>query len=116
MTDEQREQLGLNRNDEEEQQEQIDTNNQQQEQSTISGNNKGNVRRALKNEIGRKARSKYGTAEFLSGFNGIKGLGKGIKEGWNENKGFKRKLKGAAKGGLKKASTDCNMLIPMIQS
>lgn len=87
--------------EQQEEQEQIDTNNQQQEQSTISGNDRRNIPNALKNEIGRRARSKYGTAEFLSGFNGIKGLGKGIKEGWNDNKGFKKKLKGAAKGGIK---------------
>ena len=99
LTDEQREQLGLNRNDEEEQQEQIDTNNQQQEQSTINGNNKGNVRRALMNEMGRKARSKYGTAQFATGGGGIRAIKNSLKDTKGMSKG--KRFKAAAGAGIK---------------
>ena len=91
LTDEQREQLGLNRNDEEEQQEQIDTNNQQQEQSTISGNNRRNLPNAIKNEIGRKARGKYGTAQLATARGGIRAIKNSLKDtkGMSKGKRFK---------------------------
>lgn len=94
--DEQMEQQELNENGEEEQ---IDTNNQQQEQSTISGNNKGNVRRALKNEMGRKARSKYGTAQAATAFGGIRAIKNSLKDTKGMSKG--KRFKAAAGAGIK---------------
>lgn len=99
--------LGLNRNVEEEQQEeqqeeqeQIDANNQQQEQqSTISGNDKGNLTRALKNEMGRKARSKYGTAKFATAGGGIRAIKNSLKDTEGMSKG--KRFKAAAGAGIK---------------
>ena len=99
LTDEQREQLGLNRNDEEEQQEQIDTNNQQQEQSTISGNNRRNLPNAIKNEIGRKARGKYGTAQLATARGGIRAIKNSLKDTKGMSKG--KRFKAAAGAGIK---------------
>lgn len=98
------EELPFDRDREEQQeQEQIDANNQQQEQqSTISGNDKGNLKRALKNEMGRKARSKYGTAKFATAGGGIRAIKNSLKdtEGMSKGKRFKAVAGAGIKGFL----------------
>ena len=82
-----------------EQQEQIDTNNQQQEQSTISGNNRRNLPNAIKNEIGRKARGKYGTAQLATARGGIRAIKNSLKDTKGMSKG--KRFKAAAGAGIK---------------